>query len=157
MYAMYNIQPHFHPSSLIRFSSYMWRRDMHSCLNNFHLMAEDTFSTRLKPIWGIWKIKFFCFYRTCLCQSSILSNNDQVHIIMTVVSYLPNEHHSACSSLNRGGGEKTIMSRSSKLCLLIALLLDWLLMDITFCAVSQATVCDAVPFETSNCVMLLLN
>lgn len=62
---------------------------------------------------------------------------------MTAVSYSSNEHHSASSSLWRdeqGRGRKTIMFLSSKLCLLIALLLGWLLMDITFCAVPQSSV-----------------
>lgn len=47
-----------------------------------------------------------------------------------------------CVETNRGagGGRKTIMFLSSKLCLLIALLLGWLLMDITFHAVPQAAV-----------------
>lgn len=45
-----------------------------------------------------------------------------------------------CTELNKGGGRKTIMFLSCKLCLLIALLLGWLLMDITFHAIPQAAV-----------------
>lgn len=42
-----------------------------------------------------------------------------------------------CRAMNEGG-RKTIMFLASKLCLLIALLLGWLLMDITFHAVPRA-------------------
>lgn len=62
---------------------------------------------------------------------------------MTAVWYSSNEHHSS-SSLPllswTEEGRKTIMFLSSKLCLLIALLLGWLLMDITFHAIPQAAV-----------------
>lgn len=84
---------------------------------------------------------FFCFYRTSFHPNSIPPNNDQVHTIMTAASYSSDEHQSASSSLQwveQRRERKTIMFLSSKLCLLIALLLGCLLMDITFHAVPQA-------------------
>lgn len=51
--------------------------------------------------------------------------------------------------------KKTIMFLSSKLCLLIALLLGWLLMDITFRAVPQATVWSSAFWNERLCDALL--
>ena len=106
------------------------------------------------------KKEFFCFYGASFHPNSILPNNDQVHTVMTAASYSSNEHHSASSSshwVEQRRERKTIMFLSSKLCLLIALLLGWLLMDITFHAVPQAAVWSSAFFEMSDCVMLLLN
>lgn len=91
----------------------------------------------------------FLFLQNVSSQNSIVSNNDQVHIIMTAVSY--SSHHSVSSSSNRGRGEKTITFQSSKLCLLIALLLGWLLMDITFHAAPQAAVWNSAFWNEQLC------
>lgn len=100
------------------------------------------------------KKEFFCFYRMSLCPNSIPPNNDQVHIIVTAVSYSSNEHHSASSLSHcrvQRRGRKTIMFLSSKLCLLIALLLGWLLMDITFHAVPQAAAWSSAFWNERSC------
>lgn len=72
--------------------------------------------------------------------NSIRPNNEQVHMMMTAGLYSSNEHHSASSSLRwREERQENNNVPASKLCLLIALLLGWLLMDITLHAVPQAS------------------
>lgn len=98
--------------------------------------------------------------RTFLFLQSIYSSklnppyNDQVPIIMTGTLYSSNECHSGSLSLKWDElrtERKTIMFLSSKLCLLIALPLGWLLMDITFYAVPQATVWSSVFWNEQLC------
>lgn len=97
----------------------------------------------LRRRWRSSKEEPVCFHAASHRPNSIPPNNDQVPIIATGTSYSSSERHSGSSSQKwdemRTEGE-TIMFLSSKLCLLMALLLGWLLMDITFHAVPQATV-----------------
>lgn len=65
-------------------------------------------------------------------------------------------HQMSVTQLNGGGG-KTIMSRRSKLCLLIAQLLGWLLMDIIFPRCLPGLRVKRHLFEMSACVILPLN
>lgn len=105
----------------------------------------------------MWKGLLLCFHKAVFLQTQFLP-------IMAKFILSWQEHHihqmnisravHRCREMHRGGGE-TIMFLSSKLCLLIALLLGWLLMDITFHAIPWVGVWSSAFWNERLCNALL--